>query len=269
MKKLFKYIIFLSLAAFIGIFYLLPHEWNGEDKFSYVTMEDSGDVGVIVLDPKLKEQTILTIPGDTEVEVSRSYGTMRIKNVWQLGVNEKIGGRLLTETITRNFYFPVTKWWNEDVKNISLSDQIYATLFIKKIKSLDRNEINLGESQFLKKVKLNDGEMGYRLNGPISSRLTVYFLDNKIEDSNLRIYINDSTGRSDVIQKVGGVLEVFGGKVVAIDKKQVNSELDCEVSGINNQIVEKVKKLFDCKIVAGQGKFDLEVFIGSKFAKRF
>lgn len=243
--------------------------WNSKDKFSYFSLEENGDVAVFLLDPKLGEKTKITIPADTQVSVSRNYGLLRIKNVWQLGINEKIGGKLMAETITKNFQFPVIYWWNKDNSNISPIDKIKLTLFMKKIKSVDENDIDMAKSQYLKKVKLADGDDGYMLVGTMSTRLTAYFSDTYLEEKNIRISIVDSTGKSGIAENLGAILEVIGGKVVAIERKPVNSDLDCKVGGANDRAIKNVLVLFGCAKTADKSNFDLEIQIGGKFASRF
>src|SRR3990172_4274323 len=181
--------IILLIVAFLFIKLSIKY-WNGTDKFSIVYKLDDGNVAVGVFDPKLEEITSLIIPGDTEVNLARNFGTLRIKNVWQFGINEKIGGSLLASTVTQNFLFPVSLWSDSDTKslfdanalgivrfvffpkytNISLGDRISVGLFSLKIKNLNKNLIDIGKSQFLSKQKLNDGEEGYTLSGTISPR---------------------------------------------------------------------------------------------------
>lgn len=277
--------LILVLAAFL-YFNLSTKYWNGHDKMSFVFQNSQGQVGIVILDPALNEETTLIIPGDTEVNVARSYGTLRIKNVWQLGINEKLGGSLLAQTITQSFLFPTNLWSDTDLRdvwkfvfttkrtNIPFGDRLAAGMFALRVNAIDKTEIDLGTSQFLHKQILTDGKPGYVTSGNISGRLTAYFADNDLADDaaagkNLKFGLIDATGSFGVAAKVGQILEVLGGKVVAVDKKAENTSLDCEVSGTNPKIVKKVSILFSCKKVSGESNFDLEMKLGTKFAKRF
>lgn len=267
-KKLLIPALIVITAISVYIF-IRNSSWNSKDKFSYFSLEDNGSVSVFVLDPKLGEKTKITIPGDTEVSVSRNYGLLRIKNVWQLGINEKLGGKLMAETITKNFQFPVIYWWNKVDSNLHTIDKIKLTLFMKKINSIDENDIDMAKSQYLKKVKLADGDDGYKLMGTMSTRLTAYFSDTYLEDKNIRISIVDSTGKPGIAESLGATLEVIGGKVVAIEKKSVDTDFDCNVTGKDSRAVNNVINYFNCKKVSDNSNFDLEVRIGQKFASRF
>lgn len=291
-KRSFPIFKFLIPLLMIAVFYLFlkanTHVWNGKDKTSLVYNDKNGEVGVIVLDPALSEVTTLIIPGDTQVDVARNYGTFRIKNVWQLGVNEKIGGSLLAETVTQNFLFPVFLWENKNPglgngnakdilsfmffpgqTNIALGDRVRMGLFSLKVQDLGRSAIDLGKSQFLNKKILDDGEIGYVLTGTVSQRLTIYFSDNETGDKSIKVNITDATGSPGISEKLGEILQVIGGKVVSIDRKSVAEDSDCIVTGLNSDVVKKVANLFSCKIGTVETSFDLDISIGKEFAKRF
>jgi hypothetical protein len=266
--------IFLPLILLSGvlIFFLLNTKyWNGKDKFIFVSRLADGGAEVTVLDPKLDEEINLIIPGETEVLVARNLGTLQLKNVWQLGINEKLGGRLTAETISQNFLFPVFLWRDPSVKisNIPLGDVLLTKIFLLGVKPINKTEVNLGKSQFLIKVRLNDGTNGYRLTGPVPGALTSFFSDNDFGSRAIRIGITDATGRMGVAQKVGEITEVMGGKVVSIDKKGTLPEIDCFVSGKDPKVVRKIANLFSCKVQNQKTDFDVEIKLGEKFSKRF
>ena len=288
--------VFLPLILILGIFGFIKFGtkyWNGSDKFAVAYQLDSGDAAVSVLDPKLGEVTTLVIPGDTQVDVARNYGELRIKNVWQLGVNEKLGGKLLAETITQNFLFPVFLWSDSDAKtlsdpslggilhfiffpkstNTSFGDRLSAGVFAIRTGNSGRNLIDLGKNQFLDKQTLNDGLPGYVISGEISPRLSAYFSDNGIttitnSGKNLRVAIKDATSTPGVADKVGQIVEVLGGKIVSVDKEgSINA--DCTVFGLDNKIVKKIAEIFSCKTGGSRGELDIEIDLGTAFAKRF
>ncbi len=251
--------------------------WDGHSKLAFVFQNESGAIGVTILDPVLNEETTLLIPGDTEVDVARGYGTLRLKNVWQLGVNEKLGGGLLANTVTDSFLFPTNLWSDRGLSdiwkfvfaasktNIPFGDRLSAGLFAMKVSGIDKTEIDLAKNQFLHKQTLTDGKSGFVIAGTANSRLTIYFADNAIADKNLKYSLIDATGSFGTADGVGQVLEVLGGKVVAVDKKPTEVSLDCEVYGLNADIVNKVAALFSCRKLAVKSNFDLEMRMGAKF----
>lgn len=282
-KILIPFLFLLSIFVYLKF---TAKSWDGFNKVSQVSQNSSGDVVVTVLDPVLGEETNITIPGDTEIQVARNYGSFRIKNVWQLGINEKLGGRLLAETVTNNFLFPTSLWSQEGMSdpwkfifkpgltNISFADRLAIIYFKLGVKSIDKTEIDLGKNQFLKKQILADGESGYVVNSPISGRLTVFFVDNEFSNilssgKNLKFSLIDATDKPGVANRVGAILEVLGGKVASVERQTVRDNIDCEVSGKNKDVVHKISILFDCSIKTYETDYDLIMTLGSKFAKRF
>lgn len=287
---LIKILIFPVLLVLIFLFLKISTKyWNGDDKLSLVFREPNGDVAVTILDPKLSEETTMIIPGDTEVDVAGNLGTLRIKNVWQLAINEKLDGKLLAATVSKNFLFPVFLWSDSDAKNLNspslpgifqfiiapkktnipLGDRVMASFFALSVKSINKTEINLGESRYLQKKNLNDGQTGYVPFGTLSDRLTVYFSDNDFADKNLRVEITDATAAFGISDNVGQIIQVLGGKVVSVDKVAVPQDYDCYVLGKDSRTIVKVANIFGCKISKEATDFDLEIKIGKAFAKRF
>jgi len=289
-KVFFKFLLAPLLILILLLFFKMSETyWNGKDKFAVSYKTASNDVAVTVLDPTLGETTTIIIPGDTQVEVAGNYGTLRIKNVWQLGINEKLGGHLLADTITQNFMFPVFLWSDTSAEslgkgslgglirfvfspgsgNIGFGDRVMASVFAFKLNNSESTEINLAKSQFLSKVRLNDGEVGYVLSAPISQRLTSYFSDSSMADGGTSIEITDATGSPGVAENVGQVLEVMGGKVVSINKKVTAEPSDCNVYGKNTIAVKKAANLFHCKIIKKTTGLGVSIELGSNFAKRY
>ncbi len=280
------FLIILMLFLFVRF---TTKEWNGHDKVGLVYKIESGDVGVIVADPETPELTTFLIPGDTQVEVASGYGTLRLKNVWQLGFNEKRKGELLSASVTRNFLMPVHLWSDSDAQklsdgsmvgvfefiflpkktNMAFGDRLMFGIFVLKTKNIEKTQIDLAKSQFLRKETLKDGTPGYVLGGLVSGRLTAYFSDNDIADKNIRFGIIDGSGVFGEAAKVAEIIEVLGGKVVSLEKNQVGVSGICEVSSKNVSLAKKVAKIFGCTFNNSKTNLDLEISLGDMFSKNF
>lgn len=101
---IFIVVVFLTLLAFLVFFLTRARYWDGKTKLS-VVINERDNVLISTFDPTLEEVTTVKIPASTQVEVSRSLGSWKLGSVWKLGKNEKVGGRLLQETIVKNFNF--------------------------------------------------------------------------------------------------------------------------------------------------------------------
>src|SRR3990167_7826494 len=91
-------IVLLLFGALFVVIKTQTRVWNGKEKVS-VVVAGTNKVVISVFDPGTSEITNIYIPGETQVDAARELGTFRIKNIWRLGENEKIGGVLLSETV--------------------------------------------------------------------------------------------------------------------------------------------------------------------------
>lgn len=283
-------IVFIPLV-FLLVFIFFRKEtkfWNGSDKVA-LAINNGDSVLVTTFDPKADSISEIVIPGDTQVEVARSLGTFRLKSVWQLGIQEKIGGSLLAKTITKNFDFPLFVWADSGASgfsrgdgksllaavfspyptNLGIGDKIRLALFSLGVKNLNKTNIDLRDTGFVKKAKLIDGEAGYAISGNIPEKLVAVFSDNEVGALSLKTIIKDSTGRQGISQEVGEIIEVLGPKVAGVTKENINID-NCEVSGRYKNLVTKVARIFDCKIGKKfNDNFDLEITLGKSFPERF
>jgi hypothetical protein len=68
---------------------------------------------------------------------------------------------------------------------------------------------------------------------------------------------------------VGKIIETIGAKIASITRDG-EKEMDCEVSGKDEVLINKIVLIFSCKKVKSQeDNFDVVIKIGSNFAKRF
>lgn len=280
------------LAVFLAFLFisLLTKFWNSSDKLVLATSLKNGDVLVTAFDPTGGEVTNISIPGSTQVSVSRQLGTWKLRSVWALGQNEKISGKLLAETITKNFRFPAVAWADSPAAafsqnslgpllkavfspyptNLKFGDRVKIAVFSLGVKNTNRVDINLAETSYLKKTKLIDGENGYLVADDAPPAILVVFSDPQIASGNFRVNIKNASSKASLPDYVGGVLEVLGAKVASVaDEKTAGT--DCEIAGKDARFLRKVAEIYSCKVAntAPEGSFDMEIRLGEKFAKRF
>lgn len=272
---LLKLLILVLIPVIVFVYIKLNTKyWNGLDKMGIATQDKSGDISVVLLDPSLHEETEFLIPGDTEVDVSQNLGIIRLKNVNQLSVNEGLSQTLLPKTITKSFLFPIYLWSDQSPSslkfittrntNIPIGDRIAIAFFANKLNYSDVAKIDLAKSQFLTKTKLSDGEVGYKIPGEVSQRLTFYFSDNTFSEKGTKVYIKDATGTFGTSERAGKIVEVMGAKVISLEKIQ-KEEMGCLISGKDKEASVKISRLFDCKLDKTPSEFDVEIKLGTKF----
>lgn len=261
---LFKFLVTLFIIVSAVGFILFKSEfWDGKNRLSVVITGDGGDVRITTFDPRLKEITDIVIPGNTQVEVSRSLGRLPIKNVWAVAENEGLGGELLAETVTSYFKFPVYVWANWQAigfsdtspfsigkavfvpykTNLKIGDRFRLALFSIGVTNSKRASINLDETGYITKTKLVDGEEGYIVTGSFPTELLAVFSDPEISEELVNVIIRNASGDQLVAQEFGEVLEVLGAKVVSIEKLEPET-VNCNLVGSDAQIVKKVAIIF-------------------------
>lgn len=285
--------IFIVIALIIICFYFFINRsthFSGYETLSVVSPTPLGDVLVTTFKKIDGELISIRIPGDTEVDVAHQLGRWRIKSVWQLGVNEGLGGKLLAETVTKNFKFPSMAWTGEQGRglfeknlvskakmlfqpydtNLGFGDRVNLLIYSLGVGNLDRKEIDLEKTSYLTKSRLIDGADGFIITGSIPQNLLVVFADYEIARQGIRIILKNSSGISTSSNEIAKVLEVLGGKVVANIEMQPEGK-DCDVLAKDNKIAQKISSLFDCNILSAnpEGNYDLELRLGKDFIKRF
>jgi hypothetical protein len=288
-----KIVLYFSLAFCFAIFFYISsiltktHFWNGKDKLAVAVRLDKG-AGVLLFAPEYEELVTIYFPEHTEIDVARELGIWKIESLWALGNQEKMGGKLLSDSITKHFKFPVAGWADEEAMgfskgglknlytagfgnyktNLTLGDRVRMAWFSFNVPNTRHVEIQLANTGYLEKVTLSDGTEGYRKVDPPPQKVLALFADSAIGKSSYAVSIQDATGKSQVARNVGSVVEVLGAKIAAVDREE-EKEVDCLVKGNSDILVKRIVKLFSCTEEDGESNFDLEIFLGSEFAKRF
>jgi len=284
--------------TFIILFFIKnSHFWDGKSKLSLVIRKDDGNVLVSTFAPDTGEIINVVIPGDTEVELARKLGKTRIKNAWQIGMNANYEGLVLVETVTRNFKFPVYIWADKKAEgfsesnfasifsamitpyktNLKVGDRVRLALFAISVKNVEREEIRLEDTAYLKETPVVDGQLGFKLTSNFPQNVLVVF-NNSSLTKDTRAVIQDESGDNQISSMVAQVLEVEGAKVVQIDKKDVK-DYGCVVGGSNIKLSTIVSRVFSCKLGESDlfGESDLinsksntlYIKLGKGFASRF
>lgn len=249
---------------------------------------NDGNVQITTFDYQLKEITNVIIPGNTRVQAARNLGFLPLKNIWELGNNEGMGGLLLAETLTRHFKFPMTAWADAKATglsssnifllakailwpyqtNLKIGDKLRLAFFSLGVKPSGRLEINLEDTGYLNLQRFVDGEEGYVVSGIYPDHLRVTFSNPRVTVEKTRVVIIDAGGE-DTADNLGEVIEILGAKVISIEKKDLE-KTDCLVRGIDKEIVEVFARLFSCELeIVDSQQGSLEIKIGSEFASRY
>ena len=200
-------------------------------------------------------------------------GTWHLGSVWQLGVNEKQGGGLLARTMIKNFGFPVIVWQDEEngQSNLSLGDRLRFSLFRLRKGKKPEETIDLSQTSFLKKTQFIDGTWGWRIWGEMPSDVAALFPEDELLSRSIKAKIVNFSGKTTLGESIGQVLEIIGIKVGSIQKEEVR-DFDCALLGKDNQLVQRLNLIFDCKDEAKEpleAGFAVSLEIGRRFGQRF
>jgi len=263
--------------------------WDGKSKIVLSIADTDSDIGLISFDPIGDSVTYIKIPKETEVEVARSLGKWRIKNVPKLGQSEEVGGNLLSETLTKHFKFPSYTWANSQAvgfykgdmaslfstvfttydTNLGFGDRLKMAYFSMRTKNFKKEKIELKDTRYLKQVELTDGELGYVVSGSIPTNIAAIFADPNLVVGNERAKIVDRSEKNFVGEDVGEIVEVLGFKVLSISTDSPE-DIDCVVSGQSTSGVRVVSKIFGCSIELNESlDVGIMITVGTQFERRY
>lgn len=282
------YLVF-AFAVLLVLFFSKSSFWDVSSKLAVAVNSENGPE-LLIFDKELEEITKIHIPKDTETQVARQLGTWKIGSVWQLGENEKLGGKLLVESITFHLKFPVYVWADTTAlgfveggpfsflkaaifpykTNLSFADKLKIAQFVLRIREFKKSDVELSETSAVRRTKLVDGSEGYRTTGQVPASILALFSDTDIAQKQTKVVIYDATEKYRLAQEVGEIVEVVGAKVTAI-KKEEKGNYDCRIVGLDEKSVEKMALVLGCEESSDEvsGNFDLEIYLGEGFSKRF
>lgn len=216
-------------------------------KFTYLNKTNDSGAEIIIIDPQNDKLVKLLVPNEVMLDSAHGYGNYKLSSLWKLSEKDKIGGKLISETILKNFLIPVPLWKNGNNSNLNPFQRIKAILTEKKLKGYDAT-IDTKK---------------------ISNSILINFVNPTFVDNTPKIDINDLTGDIATATRVSRVVEIIGGKVTS-NSKGYDENLDCEVYGGDTQEVRIFAQVFSCtEKVEDQGPIDIKIRLGAKFSERF
>lgn len=291
-KKLPKWIFFTLLFAVVFIFlFVRTRYWGKSSNLVLVSPSDKG-VTVYVFSRAKEEMYRINIPANTEVKTAHDLGTWKIGNVWQLGLNEGLDGRLLADTVIKNFFFPVGIWTDSSFNkmiggnfweilkslfvrktNLEVGDMVKILFFSHKIKDFQKYEIDLAKTNFLKKTKLKDGEDGFIVTDNFAKKLLPVFAE--FEEGKIKASIIYEFDERSLANTVAKTIEVMGAKPISIRKEASNYNNfsgNCLVRTKTKTVAERIADAFSCDFaddLKGESGVDVEIVLGKSFSDRF
>ena len=280
----FLALIFAAVYLFVS---LSTKFWKQDKKLAIVVVGDSS-VTVGVFDPVSEKITSFAIPADLQVNAARQYGVWRIGALRNLGKDEGVGTKLVSESILFHLNLPVFIWAEQEAEgflgdsiwgvlkaslypydtNLGVGDKLKLGFFALSTKRFKKEEIDFSRLANFKRQTLKDGEEGFVLTKDLPASITSHFSDNYFSSQRIAIQIVNKSGRLEASEVLAGVVEVLGAKAAAIVNEEAE-DFDCLVTTDDKMVSETLADIFSCKGVEGAtGSFDARLEVGTEFADR-
>lgn len=289
-RKIAIIAVFGFIVLLLGLIYhFLPSKWDMKSRLIVAIPQENKDVTIAVFDPASHSIMHFMLPATTQVIASRNLGTWKLGSIWELGLQEKVGGQLLTETILKTFQIPVDVWMPPDslgflssnvrniikagigsATNMTLKDRINVVLFSLRLNPSDKYQIDLIETGYLYEALLTDGEEGFARRKELPAKIASYVSDPHMALKQPRMAIRDASGPTSAASDVSHAVEALGGKVLSIEDEQT-SDVDCVIYARDTLSVIRLASLLSCHVTksTSESNFDVEILIGRAFAKRY
>lgn len=237
--------ILLSILIFVFLFMF----WRvyDIDKFTYVNKTTDGSAEIIIIDPSSDSVIKYLIPSDTQLSSSREYGNYKVSSLWNLSEKDGNDGKLVAETITKNYFIPISLWKDNKKGNLNIYQKIKASLILGK-----KNNYTEVFDSF-----------------KLSNSVLVNFVNAEFLEKIPSVDVEDLTGSYDTAEKVSKIVEIMGGKIT-LNSKGYDENLDCIISSKNIRLGNIFAGVFNCKVAKDETlSTDIKISLGAKFVERF
>ncbi len=262
-----------------------------KDPISVLTRLENGDVAILVYNPKDRSLNTFVIDKNTQVDLSRNLGKIRLKGVWQLSQNEGLDGVLLLETIVKNFKLPISFWADEDLldlvksnplksvksliipleSNLNLSQRIKLLQLGLFLPTAKNNIIYLKDTSYLSESVLDDGENGYLISDKAPNFITILFVNPEFSKKPSNFAIINKSGNFQIESFIAEIFEVYGAKLVSVNRENGKGNEDCTFYLNDKSRYEPFIDIYGCSIKKNDAykSIDMVMEIGDKFVERF
>lgn len=159
--------------------------------------------------------------------------------------------------------------------NLRTSDILRIWNAIRNLRSDEIRIINIRETHVTKGEKLPDGTVVANIDQDLLDQLlATYFQDKMVRAENITLEVVNATGQEKLASQFSRILQNLGANVVVKSTAAQEEEGNCKVNVtkhdvVSSIIVERLKKLYDCKIVESKelGISDIKVVLGEDFIK--
>lgn len=250
----------------------------------------TADPIVYSYNPQENQIVSFKIPRDTQVETAGGYGAWSAGSLWQLGIQEGKGGRILANSIQKTLGVPIDGYisgrgqtllegsmfpflFDGFLTNLTFFDRLNLIVAIGKVGRFSRTELDLVDVGVLKKTILPDGKEGFIA---ISEKAPMVFdilHDESIFAEGKTLRIVNAAGVSGVGTQASRTATILGLRVIGVDtgSQEVDGVCQARVGGRDRGTLSfrRVIQVFGCQEVdqAPSGPASIEIILGKEFGK--
>ncbi|MBI2590581.1 MAG: hypothetical protein HYW33_01730 [Candidatus Blackburnbacteria bacterium] len=291
-----KYLVLIAILAILGLVL-----WRLVDAWANRLWKDGSRITVVVADqppvvfsynPENASITQFVVPANTQLDTSGGYGSWLAGSLWDLGVQEKVGGQILSRSVQRSFGIPVNGWTGKGgnilfsgsklglfsliniQSNLTFFDKVNLLFASSRVRKLSRTTIDLERQGIVKTKTLADGTAGFVIIDKSVSRLDT-LKDDKVLSEEKTLKITNSSSVSGLALQVSRVSSTLGLRVISTDTIKDKVLGICTVRGKDSELksfaAQRLLDTFGCGSEVGDpsGPTNLEMILGAKFPKEF
>lgn len=274
-------LVFFVLTTTIIATFIKVHKDVGLGKPINTVIVYKNDLVIVRFDPSGNSMLFVNLPGNLLLDTAGGYGQYQLKNVFDLGENEKRGDDLIKKTLMKNLHVPIHLLVDCRKFNFK-NDSIFSTLECMEHRNIrpltllvyagtksGKNIESKNLSDYRVLLKSDVQENTFQLTENVFNRLEFDFSQDMSLDqiNNVRIETQNESSLPDYL---ADVIKTMGGRVVeGVSGKSVVSS-GCTVSGGDRNFIEDIGRVFNCKIVFDKSQGSEAIFsISEQYLKTF
>lgn len=263
-KAKLVFVLFFALAIIFFAWFFYRVLSSIPDRLVTAVVNKEGQIEVVVYDFAESSVSRMEIPKDTQMDLAMQRGVLTAESAVAIKNTEKLPGGFVSNSVMRTFSFPID-YFHADMPLV-----LKAQALLLGLRANTSQRIDLAKSGYLAQEPLKLGVDGYVVKSQMPLQLASLFVDSKIAGKQTVVQISNLTGQANsAMSPYVAILESLGAKVAPIIRDEPK-DMDCYVSAIDQDVMDRVAGIFDCDPgPADPDGFDINIVLGSRFYERF
>ena len=262
-------------------------QWQTNQRLTLAWFPDQSDIDsdIYIISYADQSITILRLPKDVKLKISRGYGYYPIRSLWQLGQQEH-DTRILTESLTSLISSPVEYWlssprqcqqptdclksqlrawaFKSQNTNLPIWDRFRLWQLTRSLRSDQIISID-GEGTWAQTQLAPDGIEEIVFNRDVvDARLAEKFIDPQIRTQNQPITVINTIGTRGLANDISRIIQGWGGLVISTyDNPTSLDTCLIRTSSLADTTALKLSQFFECQLEAHtEDNSEIQFWIG-------